>query len=423
MTILDHVWVQLLQPYFFYSLVFLAVTFVSIKIITKFSPLNSRRLQSAIWLIPLFIPVCVLLIFPPQIVIIASHVLPKLSAVSGMSAMWLTGPPLFSLTGLICIIGVGAAVSYLVVMVFFGKTLALKRFHVILMTENENVALQEKVKTTAHKLGVTTPQVGLVDDLMPNAFTMGYGRGAVVVFSLGLLQMLNSEEIDAVISHELAHIKAKDGLFRTLVFALNFLSFFNPLSYFAASQAQKERELLADQTSVALLDKPDLMSNVLTKIEAATQAFPKPCLMDQISTRLFLVSPLAHRSRIFATHPQISHRIQNIKATTSTSKKPRCKFVAGVLLLVLFSAALVTGYSAVQFQKEFSQNAQPAILGDKVLLYNSTLCDPVGSRCGMIFDGVASLENFLACLTDENYRLVSPDVDGTKPLTDLIAGI
>jgi hypothetical protein len=299
-------------------------------------------------------------------------------------------------------------------MVFFGKKLALKRFHVVLMAKDENVLLQEKVQTTAHKLGLSVPEVGLVDDLMPNAFVMGYGRGAVVVFSLGLLQMLDGEELDAVISHELAHIKANDGLFRTLAFALNFLSFFNPLAYFAASQAQKERELLADQTSIALLKKPDLMANVLTKIETAMHTFPKPRLTDQLSARLFLVSPLTHRPRILTTHPQTAQRIQNIKVTLSAStKKPRCKFAAGFLLLIVFSTALIVGYSAVQLQNTFSRDEQPSIVGDKILLYNATL-----PSCGIVFDDAASLEDFLSYEPSENFFvLISPGVDRAAPST------
>ena len=65
--------------------------------------------------------------------------------------------------------------------------------------------------------------------LLPNAFTIGYGRKTVMVFSLGLLNMLDLDELTAVVSHELAHVKAKDYLFKTASYALNILSFFNPL--------------------------------------------------------------------------------------------------------------------------------------------------------------------------------------------------
>jgi hypothetical protein len=104
MATLDQVLVQLFQPYFFYSLVFLSIAFVSIIIFTKFAPFLSRRLQSAIWLIPLSIPACILLLFPPQIMINASYSLPQLPTSSGMGVMWLTGSTLFSYAGLLCMI-------------------------------------------------------------------------------------------------------------------------------------------------------------------------------------------------------------------------------------------------------------------------------------------------------------------------------
>ena len=79
----------------------------------------------------------------------------------------------------------------------------------------------------------------------------------MIVFSLGLLNMLDLDELTAVASHELAHVKSRDYLFKSLSYALNILSFFNPFSYLTVSHFQKERELLADR-------KPPLYSMSLT---------------------------------------------------------------------------------------------------------------------------------------------------------------
>ena len=85
------------------------------------------------------------------------------------------------------------------------------------MAKDEYVSLQEKVKETAHKLRIAEPKVGLIDDLLPNAFTVGYGQNTMIVFSLGLLNMLDLDELTAVASHELAHVKAKDYLFKSTI--------------------------------------------------------------------------------------------------------------------------------------------------------------------------------------------------------------
>ena len=221
---------QTFQPYFFYSVVFLAVAFVSIKVLLKFSPYLSRRDQSLIWLIPLLIPAAVLLVFQPQVMISTLPFVSGISAPDGMGIAAASTTTFLSITGLLCISGAAAAAAYLSFMLFFGRKIALKRFHVVMLAQDEYMQLQQKVKETAHKLYISEPKVGLVDDLLPNAFTIGYGRNTVIVFSLGLLNMLGLDELGAVVSHELAHVKAKDYLFKIASYTLNILSFFNPLS-------------------------------------------------------------------------------------------------------------------------------------------------------------------------------------------------
>jgi heat shock protein HtpX len=300
-------------------------------------------------------------------------------------------------------------------MVFGGK-IALKRFHVVPMVEGEYVALQEKVKATAHRLGISAPKVGLTEDLVPNAFTLGYGRSATVVFSLGLLEMLDLEELEAVVSHELAHLKAKDYLFKSLTYTLNFVAFFNPLSYVAASRAQRDRELLADQKGAALLGKPALMAQVLTKVESVVQQFPAPSLADRFSASLFLVSPLAHRPSILASHPKISQRIQNIQAVNC---KPLVKHrVAAAFLLLGLMIALIfaSGYLAVQIQQCYPQNQDVQGECYRVLMYNSTAfaMSPV---VAFYFPNLESYNEFNAGLPNGMKTVVNGTVelaDGTK---------
>jgi hypothetical protein len=176
-----------------------------------------------------------------------------------------------------------------------------------------------------------------------------------------------------VVSHELSHVKAKDSLFKSISYTLNVVSFFNPLSYFTSSLAQKERELLADENGAVLLGKPALMARVLTKVEAVVQQFPAPSLMDRFSSSLFLVSPLAHRPSLLASHPQISQRIQNIQTITYKPNIKRPKTAAVIFLLgLIVSLTLIAGYSTMQIQKNYSQNTNAPVSQYKVLMYNAT---------------------------------------------------
>ena len=234
----------------------------------------------------------------------------------------------------------------------------MRAFHVTMMYPEEYVSLQEKVKEISKKIGTPAPRVGLIDDLRPNAFTMGYGKKAVIVFSLGILKMLNIDELTAVVSHELAHVKSRDYLFRSLSYTMNILSFFNPLSYFAAASAQKERELLADEKGASLLSQPKVMSNVLAKLEGALQMFPKERFADRLSASLFLVSPISRRSEILAAHPQIAHRVHNINAVTSkNAPKPTKRGTVIALSLILILAASTVGYGMISLQTSFLQKS------------------------------------------------------------------
>jgi Zn-dependent protease with chaperone function len=396
MVSLDNFLIQLFQPYFFYSLVFLSIAFVSVKVFLKFNSHLSRKGQSLLWVLPLFIPVIVLLCFHPQTLITLTPTLPnQFSQVTDVGVM-LLGSDIFSFTGLLCIGGALAAVGYLVLMLGFGRTIALKRFHVVMMAQDEFVSIQKEVKRMSRKLDIAEPKVGLVDDLLPNAFTLGYGRNTVVVFSLGLLELLEPDELKAVVSHELAHIKAKDFLFRALSYSLNLLSFFNPLSYFAASQAQKERELLADEKSLTLLDKPTLMQQVLSKLEALAPSQSKISIADRFSSKLFIVSPLVRRPGILATHPKFSQRMQNITAVTSKQVKKTKNLLPTLLLLsILFCVIIISGHSAVQIEQTVIQNQNAHLINQyQVLLYNSTVTGNTDPEMGILFPNWESFLNF-----------------------------
>jgi hypothetical protein len=225
--------------------------------------------------------------------------------------------------------------------------------------------------------------------------------------------MLGLDELTAVASHELAHVKARDYFFKSTTYALNILSFFNPLSYFTASQSQKERELLADQKGAALLDKPALMASVLTKVQAVVQEFPKPSLADRLSSSLFLVSPLAHRPEILATHPQISQRLQNINAIASTPSKRRRQMIATALLLgILVCTALIMGYSTTQIQKATVQKENAVLTsGKSVILYNESAPFNPSRPTGIFFANESSLQIFISSLSQSG-SYVGYYVDG-----------
>jgi hypothetical protein len=192
--------------------------------------------------------------------------------------------------------------------------------------------------------------------LRPNAFTMGNGRKTKLVFTIGLLNILDKEEILAVASHELAHIKNHDFLFKTLSNSLTAVSFFNPLAYFAFFNSQREREMLADENGVKLLQKPGSLANALTKITKALQNLPSEGKLIRLTLNLLVTPPIIHRPQILSAHPKINLRLRNINQLTTAKPKglkPSKLIVAIVLTCVIIISATTT-YALVNLQSGYT---------------------------------------------------------------------
>jgi heat shock protein HtpX len=380
--------VQFYQPYFFYSIFFLSISLLCVELFLKFNPNICARNRSILYLIPLFAPVLTILACIPQtrITLLPTRMHPPPLLPASIGNFMVPDPSklpttsVISITGLLCIAGAVAAAGYLAVTMFFGQKIAMKSFHVVMLSPEEYEPVQATVKEISRRIGVPPPKVGLIDDLRPNAFTLGYGRRAVIVFSLGILKMLNVNELTAVVSHELAHMKGKDYMFRIVSSTLNILSFFNPLSYVASSLAQQERELLADEKGASLLSQPNMLPSTLAKLEKVLQVYPKDRLTERLSTSLFLVSPIMHRPSILAVHPQIAHRVSNINKNASL-KPTKLRVITISLILIL--AASAVSYGMITLQAAFQQNPphplRPAFNGQSVSIIAGSTGNPLSS--------------------------------------------
>ena len=373
----EDVLVQVFQPYFYYSVIALAISFVCIKIVVKCCPFMGSRAKSLIYLIPIVAPLFVMLSFPPKTVIqavsyrlIGSFSIPAPQAPAFFGPFHLMQPPLsqtitlvalstnqiFSMTGILCLTGLAIGGIYAVTTIVMGDWIASRLLHVINLDSNEYGWLQKEIATISKKLSISTPQVALIEDLRPNAFTMGNGGKTKLVFTIGLLNILDKEEILAVASHELAHIKNHDFLFKTLSNSLTAISFFNPLAYFAFFNSQREREMLADENGAKLLEKPESLANALTKITKALQTLPGEGRLIRVTSNLLVTSPIIHRPQILSGHPKINLRLKNINQLTSIKpKRPKSsKLIAAILLTcVIIVAGVATTYALVNIQSGY----------------------------------------------------------------------
>ena len=103
---------------------------------------------------------------------------------------------------------------------------------------------------------------------LPLAYSIG-GSRSVIVISKGLVDKLESDELETVLSHELAHIKNKDSQLSTIISVYRRILFFDPLVRLLETGFHAENEFLADELSAKETRKPLSLASALIKIHSA----------------------------------------------------------------------------------------------------------------------------------------------------------
>jgi heat shock protein HtpX len=211
--------------------------------------------------------------------------------------------------------------------------------------------LHNIVEALAIGEGLPKPEVYVIDDPSPNAFATGTSpQHAAITATTGLLAMMNREELEGVIAHELSHIKNYDvrlllivstligmaallasivwrsaffmrrgrqaGQLMLVVFAAGALLavvavIFGPMVRFALS---RQRESLADVSGVELTRNPEGLIRALQKLQTNDQPFAK---FNHATAAMCIDDPLQHHEswfhHLFDTHPPIAQRIAVLK--------------------------------------------------------------------------------------------------------------
>ncbi len=213
-------------------------------------------------------------------------------------------------------------------------------------TREEFFDLYTVTENLAITAGLPLPALYVIDDNSPNAFATGRNKEhGVVCVTTGLLSMLNRQELEGVIAHELSHIGNRDILLATVVVVLvgfislasDFflrsamwgggrsndnnkggvlvlilaiaLSILTPLVAVVIQLAiSRKREFLADSSAALLTRYPEGLAGALRKISAS----PAPLQRASSATaHLFISNPFKGKkvSRLFMTHPPVEERI------------------------------------------------------------------------------------------------------------------
>lgn len=115
------------------------------------------------------------------------------------------------------------------------------------------------------KIGVKMPGIIVTDDRIGRSFTMGY-RSPVIVFSKGVIDELDRDEMETVLAHELGHIVRGDSLTTWVTVFLRDLMFFSPIVYWVFRDMSCEKEMVTDDFAVNLTNKPMAFAQALIKV-------------------------------------------------------------------------------------------------------------------------------------------------------------
>ncbi len=234
---------------------------------------------------------------------------------------------------------------------WFSDQIALRMAGAREISPQEAPELHRIVEELAYHAGLPKPRVAIVESPSPNAFATGRDKQhALIAVTTGILQILDRNELMAVLGHELAHVKNRDilvtsiaatvaGAIMMIAQMLQFAAFFgglggardgdgesvNPfaalamifLAPIAATLIQmaisRSREYGADDTGAHIVGDPLALASALQKLEAGSQRVPLP--VNPAVAPLFIVNPLSGQfiGSLFSTHPPVQERVKRLR--------------------------------------------------------------------------------------------------------------
>jgi heat shock protein HtpX len=234
---------------------------------------------------------------------------------------------------------------------YFSDKMVLWTMGARIVPPNEAPELHGIVERLVALADLPKPKVAIVNSDMPNAFATGRNpQNAVVAVTTGLMRRLDRPELEAVIAHELTHIKNLDVMVITIASFLSTVAFFIMrtfafhgayggygrrrdreggsvilvyiaalavwvISFFLIRALSRYREFAADRGSAIITGAPSQLSSALLKISGSMQRIPGRDLREVEAMNAFFIVPALSKSslmEIFSTHPSLENRIARL---------------------------------------------------------------------------------------------------------------
>jgi heat shock protein HtpX len=228
---------------------------------------------------------------------------------------------------------------------FYSDKLALSMYRAQPVTREQLPRVYQIVERILPRMGLPMPRIYVIPSDSPNAFATGRNpQHAAVAVTQGILNLLNDEELEGVLAHELGHVKNRDiltsSIAATLAGAITLLAqierwagffgggrdsrnrgmgglFMLILAPIAATLIQlavsRSREYEADATGAHVTGNPYALASALEKLDAYSKRLPLPA--SPSTAHLFIVAPFlggAGLASLFSTHPPMALRIERL---------------------------------------------------------------------------------------------------------------
>lgn len=240
--------------------------------------------------------------------------------------------------------------SFMAIQYFYSDKLVLMSSGARVVSESEAPQLHGMITRLCAIADLPKPQVAIVRSQIPNAFATGRNRNkAVVAVTTGIMDKLSPAELEAVLAHELSHVKNRDMAVMTIASFISTLAFYFMryslyfggmgggnrrrdgggiifiwlvsiavwiVSFILIRALSRYREYAADRGSAIITGQPSVLASALMKISGVMARVPSQDLRSVEGMNAFFTVPAISGSSImdiFSTHPSVEKRIARLE--------------------------------------------------------------------------------------------------------------